>query len=40
MELDANETEHMFIFVDEAGFKLAKRRRRGVNVIGEKGNYR
>lgn len=36
MELEASETEHTFIYVDEAGFNLAKRRRRGRNVMGKR----
>ena len=36
MELEASENEHAFIFVDEAGFNLAKTRRRGRNLIGKR----
>jgi hypothetical protein len=36
MEIEARQTPHIFIFVDEAGFKLAKTRRRGRNVIGKR----
>lgn len=36
MELEANQVPHAFIYVDEAGFNLAKRRRRGRNVIGQR----
>ena len=35
MEIEARQTPHIFIFVDEAGFNLAKTRRRGRNVIGK-----
>lgn len=35
MELYADENHHKFIFLDEAGFNLAKRRRRGQNLIGQ-----
>lgn len=34
--MEARQTAHTFIFVDEAGFNLAKRRRRGRNVIGQR----
>jgi len=30
------ERPHEFIFVDEAGFNLARRRRRGRNIIGQR----
>ena len=36
MELEANQTLHEFIYVDEAGFNLAKTLRRGRNVIGKR----
>ncbi|XP_058876771.1 uncharacterized protein LOC131731437 [Acipenser ruthenus] len=36
MELDAGVNHHEFIYMDEAGFNLAKRRRRGRNVIGQR----
>ncbi|KAI2646419.1 Insertion element IS630 uncharacterized 39 kDa protein [Labeo rohita] len=36
MELDAAVNHHKFIFVDEAGFNLAKTRRRGRNLIGQR----
>ncbi|KAI7797505.1 hypothetical protein IRJ41_013831 [Triplophysa rosa] len=36
MELEANQVPHEMIYVDEAGFKLAKRRRRGRNIIGKR----
>ena len=36
MEIEARQTPHIFIFVDEAGFNLAKTRRRGRNVIGKR----
>ena len=36
MELDADENHHKFIFLDEAGFNMAKTRRRGRNVIGQR----
>ncbi|XP_039890851.1 uncharacterized protein LOC120735527 [Simochromis diagramma] len=35
MEIEGRQTHHIFIFVDEAGFNLAKARRRGRNVIGK-----
>ena len=34
--MDAEEIQHEFIYVDEAGFNLAKTRRRGRNVIGHR----
>ncbi|XP_077088577.1 uncharacterized protein LOC143740323 [Siphateles boraxobius] len=34
MELDADDDHHKFIYLDEAGFNLAKTRRRGRNFIG------
>lgn len=36
MALDADENHHKFVFVDEAGFNLAKTRRRGRNFIGQR----
>ncbi len=33
MELEASEPLHSFIYMDEAGFNLTKRRRRGRNII-------
>jgi hypothetical protein len=36
MEIEARQTPHVFIFVDEAGFNLAKTRWRGRNVIGKR----
>ncbi|XP_055062950.2 uncharacterized protein [Misgurnus anguillicaudatus] len=36
MEMDADENHHKFLFLDEAGFNLAKTRRRGRNVIGQR----
>ncbi|XP_032363963.1 uncharacterized protein LOC116677839, partial [Etheostoma spectabile] len=36
MELEANQAPHEFIYIDEAGFNLAKRRRRGRNIIGKR----
>ncbi len=35
MELEANQAPHEFIYIDEAGFNLAKMHRRGRNVIGK-----
>ncbi len=35
MELKANQDPHEMIYVDEAGFNLAKRSRRGRNLIGK-----
>lgn len=34
--MDSMERPHEYIFVDEAGFNLAKRRRRGRNIIGQR----
>lgn len=34
--MEANQAPHEFIYIDEAGFNLAKRRRRGRNVIGKR----
>ncbi|XP_029553540.1 uncharacterized protein LOC115152827 [Salmo trutta] len=36
MELDADENHHKFLFLDEAGFNLAKTSRRGQNFIGQR----
>ncbi len=36
MELDADDDHHKFIYLDEAGFNLAKTRRRGWNFIGQR----
>ncbi|XP_045907199.1 uncharacterized protein LOC123972033 [Micropterus dolomieu] len=36
MELDADGDHHKFIYLDEAGFNLAKTRRRGRNFIGQR----
>ncbi len=36
MELDADDDHHKFIYLDEAGFNLAKTRRRGRNFIGQR----
>ncbi len=36
LEMDAHAIPHEFIFIDEAGFNLAKTRRRGRNVIGHR----
>ncbi|KAJ8278386.1 hypothetical protein GJAV_G00087050 [Gymnothorax javanicus] len=36
MELEAHQTPHVLIYVDEAGFNLAKTCRRGWNVIGKR----
>ncbi len=35
LELEAREPLHTFIYLDEAGFNLAKGRRRGRNRIGQ-----
>ena len=35
-ELDSMAMPHEYIFMDEAGFNLAKRRRGGCNVIGQR----
>ncbi len=37
MELEGHETPHVLVFVDEAGFNLSKGRRRGHNLIGQRG---
>ncbi|XP_039598918.1 uncharacterized protein LOC120521189 [Polypterus senegalus] len=36
MELEANQVPHEIIYVDEAGFNLAKRHRHGRNIIGQR----
>ena len=36
MALEGNKTPHILVFVDEAGFNLAKGRRRGRNIIGHR----
>ncbi len=36
MELEASEPPHSFIYMDEAGFNLTKRRRHGRNIIGHR----
>ncbi|XP_039655489.1 uncharacterized protein LOC120558522 [Perca fluviatilis] len=36
MVLDADVNHHKYVFVDEAGFNLAKTRRRGRNIIGQR----
>lgn len=36
MSLEGHETPHILVFVDEAGFNLAKGRRRGRNIIGHR----
>ncbi|KAI7800946.1 hypothetical protein IRJ41_015737 [Triplophysa rosa] len=36
MALEGNETPHILVFVDEAGFNLAKGRRHGRNIIGHR----
>ena len=36
MEMEASQTAHKFIFVDEVGFNLAKTHRRGRDVIGQR----
>ncbi len=36
MALEGNETPHILVFLDEAGFNLAKGRRRGRNIIGHR----
>ncbi len=36
LDFDAGELPHEFIYVDEAGFNLAKTRRQGRNVIGQR----
>ncbi|XP_049444492.1 uncharacterized protein LOC125896168 [Epinephelus fuscoguttatus] len=36
MALEGNETPHILVFVDEAGFNLAKGRRRGRNIVGHR----
>ncbi|XP_016341427.1 uncharacterized protein LOC107688316 isoform X2 [Sinocyclocheilus anshuiensis] len=34
-ELDAMADSHEYIFIDEAGFNLTKRRKRGRNILGQ-----
>ncbi|XP_071348704.1 uncharacterized protein [Trachinotus anak] len=36
MELETNQVPHNIIYIDEAGFNLAKKRRRGRNIIGKR----
>lgn len=36
MELEANQAPHEMIYIDEAGFNLAKKRRRGRHVMGKR----
>ncbi|XP_039664144.1 uncharacterized protein LOC120563802 [Perca fluviatilis] len=36
LELEVAAVEHQFIFIDEVGFNLTKRRRRGRNIIGQR----
>ena len=36
LELDADENANEYIYIDEAGFNLNTRRRRGRNVIGQR----
>lgn len=36
MELDGSQTNHDYIYVDEAGFNLTKKRKRGRNIIGQR----
>ena len=36
MVLDADVNHHKYVFVDEAGFNLAKTRLRGRNIIGQR----
>ena len=36
MELEGHEMTHILVFVDEAGFNLAKGRRHGNNLIGRR----
>ncbi|XP_027008009.2 uncharacterized protein LOC113646166 [Tachysurus fulvidraco] len=36
LDFDAAEQPHEFIYVDEAGFNLAKTRRRGRNIVGQR----
>ena len=40
LEYDAAAQPPLFIFIDEAGFNLAKTRRRGRNVIGQRANLK
>jgi len=36
LELEVAAVEHQFVFIDEAGFNLTKRRKRGRNIIGQR----
>ncbi|XP_038132929.1 uncharacterized protein LOC119777997 [Cyprinodon tularosa] len=36
LELEVDAVEHQFFFIDEVGFNLTKRRRRGRNIIGQR----
>ncbi|XP_028654701.1 uncharacterized protein LOC114649369 [Erpetoichthys calabaricus] len=36
MDLESSEPPHIFVYMDEAGFNLAKGRRRGRNLIGQR----
>ncbi|KAK0140192.1 hypothetical protein N1851_022890 [Merluccius polli] len=36
LQMDGEEIQHEFIYVDEAGFKLTRTRRRGRNIIGHR----
>lgn len=36
MDIDAGAEQHEILYVDEAGFNLCKRRRRGWNIIGQR----
>ncbi|XP_039672067.1 insertion element IS630 uncharacterized 39 kDa protein-like [Perca fluviatilis] len=36
LELEVAAVEHQFIFIDEVGFNLTKRRKRGRNIIGQR----
>ncbi|KAL7865386.1 hypothetical protein SRHO_G00106330 [Serrasalmus rhombeus] len=38
LEMDAHAISHEFIFIDEAGFNLARTRRRGRNITGHREN--
>ncbi|KAK0151031.1 hypothetical protein N1851_007823 [Merluccius polli] len=40
LEMDAHAIPHEYIFIDEAGFNLAKTRRRGRNIIGHRARNR
>ena len=35
-EIDAMADPHEYIFIDEAGFNLTKRRKRGRNIVGHR----